>query len=87
MPGNLTPEQRALRARMGAYAAMAKHGRSKITEAARAANPSNDNYWLAKADPEAELPEDERRQRAADLKTSYFAGLAFKSARARKRAS
>lgn len=74
-----------MRARMGAYAAMAKHGRSKITEAARAANPSSADYWERKVDPDLVLPEAERLTRAADARRSYFTGLALKSAKARKR--
>jgi hypothetical protein len=88
---NLTPEQRILRARMGAYAAFAKHGRHAMTEAARAANPSSESYWLRKideahneVDPDHPLPDGERRRRAADAKTAHFAGLALKSAIARR---
>ena len=84
MPG-LTPEQRALRARIGAFTARAKHGRHAMTAAARAANPSNDDYWLARVD--ADLGDHERLRRARDLKRAHFAALAFKSARARRNAS
>lgn len=83
----LSPEQRSLRARMGAYAVMAKHGRHEITKAARAANPSSDAYWRARVDRDGLLSEAERATRAEDAKKSYFAGLALKSARARKKAS
>jgi hypothetical protein len=79
----LTPEQRSQRARIGAFSALAKHGRHAMTEAARAANPSSDDYWFNRTD--ANLDDAERRTRAADMKRAYFAGLAFKSAR--KRAS
>jgi hypothetical protein len=81
----LTPEQRSLRSRIGAYAALAKHGRTAMTEAARAVNPSSDDYWLAQVD--ADLDEAERHTRAADLKRAYFARLALKSAQARKRSA
>ncbi len=81
----MTPEQRVLRSRIGFYAAAAKHGRHKMTEAARAANPSSDDYWLAQVDPE--LDDAERRQRAADMKRAHFARLAYKSAQARKNVS
>ncbi len=83
----LSPTSRSLRGRIGAYAAFAKHGRDKMTAAARAANPSADSYWLDKVDPERALPENERLVRAGDAKRSYFAGLALKSAQARKRAT
>jgi hypothetical protein len=56
-----------------------------MTKAARAANPSSDEYWLAQTDPA--LSERERSTRAQDAKRSYFKRLAMKSAQARKRAS
>jgi hypothetical protein len=83
----LTPEQRALRARIGAYAALAKHGRAAMTEAARSANPSSDDYWRAKVDPDGQLSEQDRRTRAADAKRAYFYGLALKSAQKRQRSA
>ena len=81
----ITPHERSLRASAGAYAAFAKHGRDHMTKAARAANPSSDEYWLAQTDPA--LSERERSTRAQDAKRSYFKRLAMKSAQARKRAS
>jgi hypothetical protein len=84
VPTDLTPEQRALRGRIGAYAALAKHGRHKMTEAARAANPSNTDYWLDKVDPEGVLGDEERRTRAVDAKKAHFARLSLKSAQARR---
>jgi hypothetical protein len=84
---DLTPQQRSARARIGAYAALAKHGRRNITAAARAANPSADAYWLKRVDPKKQLPPEERAERAADAKRAHFAALAYKSARARKKAS
>ena len=81
----MDPASRSLRARVAGYAALAKHGGHKQTEAARAVNPSSDAYWFAKTDPD--LSDDERRARASFAKKSYFASLALKSARARRRAS
>ena len=72
---------------MGAYAAMAKHGRSEMTAAARAAGPSSADYWLKRVDPDGVLSDVERQTRAADRKRAYFAGLALKSAQARKKVS
>ena len=75
---------------MGAYAVLAKYGRDKIAEAARAASPSSDDYWLAKVDaldPDRRLSDADRRDRATDMKRGYFAALAYKSAKARKRPS
>jgi hypothetical protein len=69
---------------MGAFAAHAKYGRDHMTAAARVANPSSDAYWRRKVDPNGALPERERCTRARDAKRAYFAGLALKSAAARR---
>ena len=84
---DLTPEQRSLRARAGAYAVMAKYGREYVTRAARAAGPASDEYWIRTVDPDQVLADAERQTRAEDAKRSYFAGLALRSARARSKDS
>jgi hypothetical protein len=78
----MTPESRALRARIAAHMAHAKHGSRKMTENARKVNPSSDAYWYAKTDPS--LSDEERHARARHLKKAHFSQLALKSARARK---
>jgi hypothetical protein len=70
---------------MGAFAAHAKYGRDHMTAAARAANPSSDAYWEREVDPDGLLPERERCTRAHDAKRAHFAGLALKSATARRK--
>lgn len=81
----LTPQQRSLRARIGAHALHAKYDSAVVTEKARAASPGSLNYWEARVDPDGVLDPKERARRAGHLKKSYFTALALKSARARQR--
>lgn len=80
----LTPAQRTLRARMGAYAQHARHDTTQTTAAARAA-------FLARfedqVDPDRQLPPAERERRALAARRRHFAELAYRSARARRRRS
>lgn len=82
---SLTPAERSLRSRMGAYSLHARYDSHEITANARAASPGSIDYWLAKVDPENALPETERRRRAECAKKAHFAKLAFASARARSK--
>jgi hypothetical protein len=79
----LTPEQRSLRARIGAYDAQARHGGHALTEKARAVSPSGEVFWENKVDPDGVLPTKERARRAQAAKKAYFTRLAFASSRAR----
>ncbi len=78
--GGLTPEQRAMRARIGAYALHAKHDPRETTALGRAA-------FLARferaVDPEGVLTEQERACRAEAARRAYFTKLALASSRAR----
>jgi hypothetical protein len=78
-----TPEQRSQRARIGAYAALAAHGGSALTEKARAASPGGDAYWDSQVDPDGALPPAERSRRAQAAKKAHFSKLALASSRAR----
>ena len=79
----LTPEQLAMRARMGAHAL---HAQGKTnTEPARKASPQSLEYLAAKVDPDDVLAEAERAKRAEHARRSYMVGLALKSSRARSR--
>jgi hypothetical protein len=79
----LTAAQRTLRAKAAADASWANTGdRSARTEAARRAALAR---FERQVDPNGELPEDEREQRAASARRSYFRLLALRSARARGR--
>jgi hypothetical protein len=80
----LTPAERSLRARAAAHQLHAKHDSREITANARAAFLDR---FEKEVDPEGVLPEAERRRRAEHAKKAYFAGLALKSARARRKAS
>lgn len=76
----LTPEQRTLRARLGAHAL---HAQGKTTT--EAAREAFDRRFLDEVDPDRKLPVDERLRRAQYARKAYFTRLALKSARARAR--
>lgn len=78
----LTPEQRVLRARLGAYALHAKYDSRELTAAAR------DARWqrhLDAVDPDGTLPRAERVRRATARQREEMARLALLSSRARAR--
>lgn len=79
----LTPEQRSLRARLGGLATASRHDSKKLTAPAREAF---EKRFLDQVDPDRALPEAERLRRAAAARKLYFADLAFRSARARRKA-
>ena len=79
----MTPEQRALRSRIGAHRKWAQcDDRQAATAPARQAFADR---WEREVDPEGQLSPAERSQRAEHAKKAYFAGLALKSAQARAR--
>jgi hypothetical protein len=57
----------------------------KLSQPARDASPGSDGYWEAQVDPTGELDPVERSRRASHAKKSYFASLALKSAKARRK--
>jgi hypothetical protein len=77
----MNPGERALRARLGAYVMHARNDARETTAKARSA-------FLARferlADPDGQLPPDERQRRAQQLRSAYFARLALASAKARR---
>jgi hypothetical protein len=79
--GELSPSERALRARIAAHAMHARNDAKATTARARAT-------FLARfeelADPEGTLPAEERARRAQHLRRAYFTQLAFASAKARR---
>jgi hypothetical protein len=79
--GELTPEQRALRARLGAYAMHARHDAKETTAAGRSAFMAR---FEREVDPDGTLPEDERTRRAIAARRAYFTKLALASSRARR---
>lgn len=78
MATTLTPEQRSLRARAGAYALHAQGGTSTL--AGTAAFLAR---FEAEVDPDGILAPEERARRAGFARKAYFAKLALASSRAR----
>jgi hypothetical protein len=76
----MTPEQRSLRGRIGAYSLHARYNSREITEPARRAFLSR---FEREVDPDGVLPEAERLRRAEYARRAYFARLALASAKAR----
>ena len=81
-PGELTPEQRVLRARMAAYRLHATHDPRETTRKAREAFAGR---FEREVDPDGVLPPAERARRAEATRRAYFTGLALRSSRARRR--
>jgi hypothetical protein len=77
----MTPEQRALRARIAAHTRWSREDPREGTAAARAA--FNDRFER-EVDPDGLLPRDERQRRAECARKAYFARLALASSRARR---
>jgi hypothetical protein len=79
----LTPEQRVLRARMGAYAL---HSQGKTnTTAARRNSPQSLEYWSRRVDPDGALSHAERTRRSEQARKAHMAAMALKSSQARAR--
>jgi hypothetical protein len=78
---SLSPEQRALRGRLGAYTQHALYDPKETTVAARVAFNLR---FLDEVDPERRLPEAERLRRAEAAKSRYYTALAYRSSRARQ---
>lgn len=79
---SLTPQQRALRARVAAFALHAQRDPRDTTTAARKAFLDRFNREV---DPDGTLAPTERQRRADAAKRSYMANLALRSSRTRKR--
>lgn len=84
MPSSLSPSERGQRARIAAHSRWAKHDPVEGTAAARAKFLLR---FVDQVDPNRELPEAERLRRAESAKQAYFLRLAYKSARARRKAA
>jgi len=79
---SLTPAERSLRGRMGAYVVHARYDPRQITAPAREAFLKR---FLDEVDPDRVLPEPERLRRAAAARKAYFIRLAFLASRRRAR--
>jgi hypothetical protein len=77
----LSPEERSLRARIGAHALHSTHDPTDITANARAAFLARFEHEV---DPERLLPEAERLRRAEHARKAHFTRLALASVRARR---
>ena len=77
----ITPEEAALRGRIGAYRLHATHDPKQTTAKAREVFLSR---FETEVDPDGTLPEDERQRRAEAARKAHFAKLAYLSAKARR---
>lgn len=80
--GPLTPAERSLRGRIGAYLMHARNDPRETTRAARAAFAQR---FLDQVDPHRRLTEPERLRRAESARRAYFTRLAYLAARRRAR--
>ena len=78
-----TAEDRSAAGRIGAAVLHSRYYSREVTQAARAASPSNPSYFEREVDPEGVLEPAERARRAEHAKRAYFLRLALKSAKAR----
>jgi hypothetical protein len=76
----LSPSERSLRARIGAFSLHAQRDPAETTAKAREAFLKR---FIEQVDPARALPESERLRRAEAARRAYFARLAFASARTR----
>ena len=77
----LTPAERSLRGRMGAYVVHARYDPRQTTAPARAAFLKR---FLDEVDRDRVLPEPDRLRRAAAARKAYFTRLAFLASRRRR---
>lgn len=78
----LSPKERSLRGRIGAYRLHATHDPKVTTLAARRAFMAR---FEREVDPDRTLDPAERERRALMARKAHFAALALKSSRARRR--
>jgi hypothetical protein len=78
----LSPTERSLRARIGAYELHAQYDPVETTAKARQTFLAR---FLDQVDPDQSLPEAERQRRAVAARKAHFARLALKSARSRSK--
>ena len=77
----MTPTERSIRARIGAYALHSQRDPRETTAKARATFLER---FEADVDPDGVLPPAERQRRAQAARKGYFAKLALKSAKKRR---
>ncbi len=80
----MTPEQRTLRGKIGAYSLHAQHDTRVVSAPGRAAAAKKLNdRLLTEIDPNGRLSEAERSRRLESARKAHFAKLALRSARVR----
>lgn len=79
----MTPEQRAIRARM---AALARWSREDPKAHIAMMNKKFKDRFEKQVDPEGALPDEERRRRAESARKLFYQQLAYRSSRARSKA-
>ncbi len=82
MGDQLTPAERSLRGRIGAYVLHSRYDSRELTKAARAAFESK---FEREVDPDGVLPLEERLRRAEMARRAHYARLALASAEARRK--
>jgi hypothetical protein len=82
MGDQLTPAERSLRGRIGAYVLHSRYDSRELTKAARAAFASK---CEREVDPDGVLPLEERLRRAEMARKAHYARLALASAAARRK--
>ncbi len=81
MSVSLSPAERALRGRLGAFVLHSKYDPKETTSKARATFLAK---FEAEVDPTGVLPEDERLRRAESARRAHMTRLALASAKARR---
>jgi hypothetical protein len=84
MSSDLTPAERTLRARRAAHVRWSKHDSHAHAAKMR---EGLERRFFDQVDPNRSLPEGERRRRAEQARKAHYTDLAYKSARARRKAA
>jgi hypothetical protein len=82
LPLSLSPEERSVRARLGALSLHATHNPKETTKAARAAFNAK---FEEEVDPQGILEPAERARRASYARKAYYTRMALASAKARRK--
>lgn len=83
-PKNLTPEQRALRARLAVNTSWSKTvDRRARTAPGTDASPARLSYWEKRVDPDGRMDERTRAKAAENARTAHYQRMAYRSAQAR----
>lgn len=82
----MTPEQRALRARIAVNTSWSKtKDRTARTAPAVSASPASLAYWEKRVDPDGEMDEATRIKAAENARTAHYQRMAYRSAQVRSR--